>query len=108
MQSLPESLDAFLPDSLTPRHERIESSHDVFGALEDYWRQQAVSDLLQQVKPREAQVLRLRFGMDGAPMTLEEIGVILHVTRERVRQIERNALIALRRWVDRHPDEAWR
>ena len=46
---------------------------------------------------RESNVLRLRFGLDdGRPRTLEEIGQGLHVTRERVRQIETRALQKLR------------
>ena len=46
---------------------------------------------------REAQVLTLRFGIeDGSPRTLEEVGKIFHVTRERVRQIEAKALRKMR------------
>ena len=46
---------------------------------------------------REGHVLRMRFGIiDGKPRTLEEIGRGLHVTRERVRQIEARALQKLR------------
>jgi RNA polymerase primary sigma factor len=46
--------------------------------------------------PREAKVLRLRFGLDGEePKTLKEIGERLDLTRERVRQIESEALSKL-------------
>src|SRR5947209_753423 len=56
-----------------------------------------VLNLLDQMDPREAKVLRLRFGLDGEePMTLKDIGVRLGLTRERVRQIEREALSKLR------------
>jgi RNA polymerase primary sigma factor len=56
-----------------------------------------VLDLLDQMDPREAKVLRLRFGLDGEePMTLKDIGGRLGLTRERVRQIEREALGKLR------------
>src|SRR5262249_23618464 len=49
--------------------------------------------LLDQVSPREATVLRLRFGLDDQePKTFQEIAGILGVTRERVRQIENEAL----------------
>jgi RNA polymerase primary sigma factor len=52
-----------------------------------------VLHLLGSLDEREAKVLRLRFGLDGdEPMTLKEIGECLDLTRERVRQIEREAL----------------
>jgi RNA polymerase primary sigma factor len=57
---------------------------------------QQVLQLLEQMDPREATVLRLRFGLNGeAPKTLKEIGTHLGVTRERVRQIENEALAKL-------------
>ena len=46
---------------------------------------------------REREILRLRYGLDrGDPRTLEEVGDVLHLTRERIRQIERQALSKLR------------
>ena len=57
-----------------------------------------VSELLEALSERERQVIRLRYGLgDGKTHTLEEIGSILNVTRERVRQIEARALEKLRK-----------
>jgi RNA polymerase sigma factor (sigma-70 family) len=48
--------------------------------------------------PREKDVIKLRYGLDGnEPRTLEEVGRELEVTRERVRQIESSALTKLRK-----------
>jgi RNA polymerase primary sigma factor len=53
--------------------------------------------LLEQMDPREAAVLRMRFGLDDEePKTLKEIGERLGLTRERVRQIESEALAKMR------------
>ncbi len=56
-----------------------------------------LEDVLSTLSPREARVLRLRFGLqDGHNYTLEEIGRKFGVTRERIRQIEKKALRRLR------------
>jgi len=56
-----------------------------------------MEDVLGSLSEREKKVLQLRFGIgDGYPRTLEEVGVIFKVTRERVRQIEAKALRKLR------------
>ncbi len=56
-----------------------------------------MEEVLETLTEREAQVLRLRFGIgDGCPRTLEEVGATFRVTRERVRQIEAKALRKLR------------
>lgn len=57
-----------------------------------------VEKLLATLSPREAKVLRLRFGFrDDDPRTLEQVGTDFGVTRERIRQIEAQALAKLRR-----------
>ena len=56
-----------------------------------------LADVLKTLTPREEKVLRLRFGLeDGRPRTLEEVGKVFNVTRERIRQIEAKALRKLR------------
>ncbi|HVH42010.1 MAG TPA: sigma-70 family RNA polymerase sigma factor [Labilithrix sp.] len=56
-----------------------------------------MSELLARLDDRERQILRLRFGLDHArEHTLEEVGKLLHLTRERIRQIEQSALAKLR------------
>ena len=62
-------------------------------ATSDVLRTSELRRALEQLKPRQRQVLELRFGLSGRPpCTLEEVGVALGVTRERVRQLESRAL----------------
>ncbi|MEQ8821859.1 MAG: RNA polymerase sigma factor RpoD [Sumerlaeia bacterium] len=60
--------------------------------------QEKIEEVLETLTEREQKVLRLRFGIGGSdfPRTLEEVGTIFNVTRERVRQIETKALNKLR------------
>jgi len=58
---------------------------------------EAIEESLSNLKDRESKILRLYFGLDGEdPMTLEDIGTLLGITRERVRQIKEKALLKLR------------
>jgi len=62
-------------------------------ALEIVLRKAVLTTCLDSLDDRERRVLELRYGLDGGrPRTLEEIGVIFNVTRERVRQIENQSL----------------
>src|SRR5207247_3402472 len=80
-----------LEETLVDQRPSVDSESD---DAEDWQRVQA---LLGRLKQREAHVLRLRFGLDEqGPKTLKEVGQHLGVTRERVRQIEKQALDKLR------------
>ena len=78
----------YLPDTVsrTPDEETFEKALT-----------QSIEDALGGLKEREAKILRLYFGLgDSEPMTLEQIGEVLNITRERVRQIKEKALSRLR------------
>jgi len=67
------------------------------AAAGDYLRKQEVTQVLATLSEREAKIVKLRFGLDsGYPRTLEEVGKMFNVTRERVRQIEAKAIRKLR------------
>jgi RNA polymerase primary sigma factor len=58
---------------------------------------ESIEEALSMLKERESRILRMYFGLDGDdPLTLEEIGAALGITRERVRQIKEKALSRLR------------
>jgi len=61
------------------------------------FRSSELAGAMLRLNPRQQRVLTERFGLeDGRPKTLEEVGVILGITRERVRQLETRALRDLR------------
>ena len=80
-------------------HELLASPSDCadpLSLLEKKQAAQAVDALLDTLTPREAEVLRLRYGIDGEPMNLEEMAKAKGCSRERIRQIEAKALRKLR------------
>ena len=78
----------YLPDNLNPTPDEQTFEKALTESIEE---------ALGSLKEREAKILRLYFGLDGSePMTLEEIGALLGITRERVRQIKEKALSRLR------------
>ena len=78
----------YLPDNQNPGPDDETFEH----ALSE-----SIDEVLKTLKEREAKILRLYFGLDGKePMTLEEIGGMMGITRERVRQIKEKALARLR------------
>jgi RNA polymerase primary sigma factor len=73
----------------------VAPEHELAGVLAVDLREAALHRALAHLPEREQQLIRLRFGLDGEnarPHSLEEIGHILGVSRERVRQLERVAL----------------
>jgi len=94
------SLDAMPAANDSIIDEGLQSPEDVFFKQYDIAR---VEQLLAKVSEREARILRLRFGLDNGakdPMTLKEIGKQIGLTRERVRQIEAQALQRLNRAIN--------
>ncbi len=78
----------YLPDEQSPGPDDQTFERALTGSIEQ---------VLATLKEREAKILRLYFGLDGQEaMTLEEIGGLLGITRERVRQIKEKALARLR------------
>ena len=87
------SIGSFVEDERTPGP--VEATSNALLA-------EALKEILDTLTEREADVLRMRFGMyDGRTHTLEEVGQIFGVTRERIRQIENKAIRKLR-----HPSRA--
>ena len=81
-------LGDFIPDDDAPAPSELAS----FMLLKEQ-----LMGVLDTLTSREEKVLRLRFGLDdGRPRTLEEVGKVFNVTRERIRQIEAKALRKLR------------
>jgi RNA polymerase primary sigma factor len=82
------SIGDLVADMNNPPPDEIVRSIDDLRQLEE---------LLDQIDERAAKILKLRYGLEGQdPMTLKEIGVQIGLTRERVRQIEHEALRKLR------------
>lgn len=94
---LDEDENLFIRDMITDSPER--GPERIFSLLRD---RNDVSAALKGVAPREKMILELRFGVTGKePMTLEEVGKKLRISRERVRQLEERAMARLRRLTHR-------
>lgn len=97
---LPLSLDLRLGDNYDT--ELGEMLEDPGASPEEFVMQSSLSydleRLMEELTPQQQEVLKLRFGlMDGQALTLAKIGDLLNISRERVRQIEREALTKLRK-----------
>ncbi len=87
-----DSDDSSVGDLIEDTQADSPAKNAAFSMLRDQ-----IANALNTLTPREGKVIRLRFGIDdGCPRTLEEVGAIFNVTRERVRQIEAKALSKLR------------
>ena len=87
-----EEDDSHLGDFVKDERSMSPEEYTIHEMLKD-----EISDVLLTLTEREEQVLRLRFGLDdGSCKTLEEVGQMFGVTRERIRQIEAKALRKLR------------
>jgi RNA polymerase primary sigma factor len=74
-----------------------EESENPFETLRDKDMLEEVEELLDVLDGRERMIINSRFGLDGQePMTLEEVGETIGVTRERIRQLQNSALLKLR------------
>ena len=84
-------------DEETEFEEFIPSDSSVEDVVEQTFLRESLENVLSTLTPREEKILRLRFGFDdGIERTLEDVGKMFNVTRERIRQIENKALRKLR------------
>ena len=101
----PASLDAAIGDEDDTQFSEIvgdENAASPFEMLRDKTMRDDIRDLLEELEPREAEILTARFGLDGnKPLTLEEVGKSMKVTRERIRQLQNIALSKLRRLMEK-------
>ena len=78
------ALSSIIPDKKTPTPE---------DELDEIYERETLEKLLDIIDQREATVIKLRYGLaDGDPKTLEEVGKLLHLSRERIRQIEKETI----------------
>jgi len=101
----PASLDAPIGDEDSNNFAEVvqdESADTPYEQLEEKTVTRMLQEMVKTLDPREATILRARFGLDGGPQkTLEEVGQKFGVTRERVRQIQNIALRKLRKMIEK-------
>lgn len=98
------SLDAQLGDDDSSTVSEVvadERSSTAYQDLDQRTRTDLVRELLDRLNDRELTILRERFGLDGgSEQTLEEVGDMFNLTRERIRQLQNIALAKLRKWIE--------
>ena len=101
----PASLDAPIGDEDSNNFAEVvqdESADTPYEQLEEKTVTRMLQEMVKTLDPREATILRARFGLDGGSQkTLEEVGQKFGVTRERVRQIQNIALKKLRKMIEK-------
>lgn len=99
----PASLDAPVGEDNDTSFGDLVGDEDQATPIEDLQeksRNQDIQVMMSRLEPRESDIIRLRFGLDGNhPLTLEEVGEKFGVTRERVRQIQNIAIHKMRRLI---------
>ncbi|MGC8493006.1 MAG: sigma-70 family RNA polymerase sigma factor [Syntrophobacteraceae bacterium] len=102
----PVSLESCIGGTKVRLEETLEDE-DALSPVEEYYSRELVEimhKLLSTLKPREEKILRMRFGFDGGPVeTLEVIGKKLQLSKERIRQIQNEALNKLKNTDDAQP-----
>ena len=97
----PTSLDAPVGDSDGTEFGDLigdENSIDPFDSLQNKNLANDLRSMVDELDPREAEIIKQRFGLDGEkPKTLEEVGEQFGITRERVRQLQNMALMHMRK-----------
>ena len=101
LKIIPEPLSLAMPigDDNSRLEDFVEDKESVvpMHSAVNFLKRQEIEKVLRTLSTREAQIVRLRFGLEsGYPRTLEEVGRMFKVTRERVRQIEAKAIRKLR------------
>lgn len=87
-----------IPESLEPRQ--------IDRAIEQIELDQQMFELMKELSDREANIIKYRYGLtDGKAHTLEETGKKFRLTRERIRQIEKDVMKRLRTFVNSHKDD---
>jgi RNA polymerase primary sigma factor len=98
METVNEDGGRGIPESLQP--------HKLDDAIVQFERDQEIDRLMEQLTEREANILRFRYGLeDSRAHTLEQTGRKFGLTRERIRQIEKDAMRRLRGFVQEHAED---
>jgi RNA polymerase primary sigma factor len=98
METVSEDGGRGIPESLQP--------HKLDDAIVQFERDQEIDRLMEQLTEREANILRYRYGLeDSRAHTLEQTGRKFGLTRERIRQIEKDAMRRLRGFVQEHAED---